>query len=83
MRYHSLGTAHLTACLASARAVEHSIADSANGRRLPCVISESDILSQENEIVAHHLYQLVDARVYKSSKIKSKILPNVREQCNY
>ena len=70
MRHHSLGTAHLTACLALARSLEHGTSGSTAGRRSSSGISNDDSLSHENHILAYHLYSLVDVRAFRLAKNK-------------
>ena len=68
MRYHSLGTARLTACLALARSLEHGTSGSATGRRSSSGISKDNILSHEDDILAYHFYPLVNVNTSYLSK---------------
>lgn len=57
MRYHSIGTANLTAWLALGRSLQDG-ANLADSRRLPTGISAHEATSHQNEaeIFAYHLY---------------------------
>ena len=70
MRYHSLGTARLTACLALARSLEHGTSGSTTAQRSSSGISNDNSLSHEDHIMAYHLYSLVDMRDFCSAKNK-------------
>lgn len=71
MRYHSLGAAHLTACLALARSLEHGTSGGTPGQHSSSGRSDDNSSSHEDHIMAYHLYSLVDVKAFCSAENKS------------